>query len=274
MNNQLKKEDFPVTSLASSRILISVATYNESRNIVRLIKDISKYAPGADILVVDDNSPDGTGKIVAKMAMTDPRIEIIHRAGKLGLGTAMLRAFEFAIENNYKIILTMDADFSHNPKDIPALFAGMNDHDVMIGSRYVKGGGVKNWPWTRQIMSFGVNLMVRGLFRIKVRDASGAFRCYSTSVLAKARLDSMQSRGYSFLEELLHRCHLVGASIGETPIIFENRREGISKVSWIEAAKSLSILIRLGIVSLLGLSNKKMTQTKMNPIRVENRRAA
>src|SRR5262245_28110509 len=183
------------------RLLVTVATYNERDNIARLIGEIHQFAPQADVLVVDDNSPDGTGKVVDEMAVHDPRIKALHRSGKLGLGTAIIAAMRYAIANDYQLMLNMDADFSHPPRYIPALLAGMSTRDVMIGSRYVRGGGTENWPWIREKISRGVNGLVRFFFRMGVRDASGAYRCYRVSKLKDVRFDRIISRGYSFQQE-------------------------------------------------------------------------
>jgi dolichol-phosphate mannosyltransferase len=147
----------------------------------------------------------------------------------------------------------MDADFSHPPRYIPFLLAGMETKDVMIGSRYVAGGGTENWPLPRRVISKSVNLMVRTLFRIPVRDASGAFRCFRVAKLRETQLDRVRSRGYSFQQEVLYRCHRAGSRLGEHPIIFENRRAGASKVNWKEAVRSISMLMWLGTRSLLRL---------------------
>jgi len=237
---------------ATSRLLVSLATYNERDNLEPLIQSVHEYVPNAEILVIDDNSPDGTGKLADELAAHDSRIHVLHRPGKLGLGTATLAAMQFAMDRNYDYLLNLDADFSHPPRYIPAILAGMSGRDVMIGSRYVAGGGTQNWPLPRRIISRCVNSLVRILFRMPVRDASGAFRCYRVAKLREARLDLVRSRGYSFQQEVLHRCHRAGCRLGETPIIFENRRAGASKVNFREAVRSMSMLIWLGLRSWLG----------------------
>jgi dolichol-phosphate mannosyltransferase len=241
---------------AEPRVLVSMATYNERENLPRLIQEIQGVVPTADILVIDDNSPDGTGKLVDEMAKTDPRIHALHRAGKLGLGTAILRGFGYAIEQGYDYYVNMDADFSHHPRYLPALLAGMKKHDVMIGSRYVPGGGTTGWPLSRKIMSGGVNLLVRLLMRLPSKDNSGGYRCYRVAKLRETDLDRMLSRGYSFQEEVLYRCYRAGSRIGETPIIFEDRRAGSSKVNFREVLRSIGILLYLGIRSFLGRDRK------------------
>lgn len=234
-------------SAAQERLLVSLATYNEAENIGPLIQEIHRYVPQADILVIDDNSPDGTAERVQELAKTDPRIHLLRRPGKLGLGTAIVTAMRYAIAQGYDLLLNLDADFSHPPRYIPGLLAGMAQRDVMIGSRYVRGGGTANWPWQRRWISRSVNWLVRFLLRTPASDASGAFRCYRVGLLRRVPLERIQSRGYSFQQEVLFRCHLAGARIGEYPILFENRRAGASKVNPREALRSISMIFYLGL---------------------------
>jgi len=238
---------------AAPRVLVSVATYNERENLPALAREVLGLLPAADVLVIDDNSPDGTGAVADELAAADPRLRVLHRPGKLGLGTAILTAMRYAIEHGYDYLVNMDADFSHHPRYLPAMLAGMRRHDVMIGSRYVPGGGTRNWPWPRRLLSRCVNLFVRLALRLPVRDASGAFRCYRVSTLRAAQLDRVRSRGYSFQQEVLFRCHQAGARIGEFPIVFENRKAGASKVNLGESVRSLSMLGWLGVRATLGL---------------------
>ena len=242
----------PAAGAAPPRLLVTLATYNERENLAPLIAAIHEEVAHADILVIDDNSPDGTGKLADDLAAKDARIHILHRPGKLGLGTASLAAMRYAMDNDYELLLNLDADFSHPPRFVPAILAGMNERDVMIGSRYVAGGGTENWPFTRKCISRTVNAMVRFLFRMPVRDASGAFRCFRVAKLRDTRLDLVKSRGYSFQQEVLYRCHRAGCRLGETPIIFENRRAGASKVNMKEAMRSMTMLLWLGLRSRFG----------------------
>jgi dolichol-phosphate mannosyltransferase len=239
--------------MSPPRLLVSIATYNERDNLEPLIAEIGQYLPDAQVLVIDDNSPDGTGQLADQLAAANAKVHVIHREGKLGLGTAILRAMRYAMDENYDYLLNMDADFSHQPRYLPALVAGMSRYDVMIGSRYCKGGGSEGWPWSRLALSRSVNAMVRFLMRLPAKDCSGAFRCYRVSKLRQVRLDRVVSRGYSFQQEVLYRCRQAGCKIGETPIIFTNRRAGASKVNLKEAVRSITTLLVLGIRAFLGL---------------------
>ncbi len=249
-----QQTDHAPTGGEQPRLLVSLATYNEKDNLPRLIDEIHAVVPWADVLVIDDNSPDGTGRVADERAAADPRIKVLHRPGKLGLGTAILDGMRFAMQHDYELLLNMDADFSHHPRYLPAILAGMKDHDVMVGSRYIPGGGTANWPLTRRLMSWGVGSVVRFLLRVPARDTSGAYRCYRVSKLREIDLDAVISRGYSFQQEMLWRCHTVGCKIGETPIFFENRRAGKSKVNPYEAIRSMGVILWLGIGAFFGFN--------------------
>ena len=242
----------------AGRLLISLATYNEAGNLQPLVETIRRYAPDCSILVIDDNSPDGTGRIADELRQTLPEIHAIHRPGKMGLGTATIAAMKFAIEHGYDSLLNMDADFSHDPEYIPALRAGMADHDVMIGSRYVPGGGVEGgFTLKRRFMSTGINTYARIMLGLTSKDNSGAFRCYRVSKLAQIDYDKIRSRGYSFQEEILFWCQAVGCRIGETPIVFKDRRAGSSKINGREALSALWILLELGVARRTGRITSK-----------------
>jgi dolichol-phosphate mannosyltransferase len=240
------------SATAEPRLLVSLCTYNERDNLAPLIHEIHAVVPGAEVLVIDDNSPDGTGQAADALAAADPRIHALHRPGKLGLGTATLTAMRYAMEHDYDLLANLDADFSHPPRYLPALLAGMNLYDVMIGSRYIRGGGAVNWPLSRQIISRGVNTVVRLLLRIPAHDTSGAYRCYRVAKLRQTDLTRLLSRGYSFQQEVLYRCRQAGCRIGETPIVFENRRAGVSKVNPREAVRSMAVILWVGLRALLG----------------------
>jgi dolichol-phosphate mannosyltransferase len=241
------------SGLEATRVLVALATYNERDNLAPLVREIRDALPRAHILVTDDNSPDGTGKLADELAAADPQIHVQHRKGKLGLGTAILAGMRYAMAQGYDHVISMDADFSHHPRYLPALVAGMQRNDVMIGSRYVPGGGTVNWPLARLLISSGVNALSRVLMRLPARDTSGGFRCYRVSKLRQTHLDNLLSKGYSFQEEMLYRCRRAGCRIGETPIIFEDRRAGASKADLREAARSLAVILRVGLPAFFGL---------------------
>ena len=241
-----------------AKLVISLATFNEAGNLKPLAETIRQYAPESSILVIDDNSPDGTGRIADELRNTMPNFDVIHRPAKLGLGTATLAAVRYAIDHQFDYLLNLDADFSHPPRFIPELLKGMADHDVMIGSRYVPGGGVEGgFNLKRRLMSSGINGYARLLLGLTSKDNSGAFRCYRVSKLAELDLDLVRSRGYSFQEEILYWCKTVGCRIGETPILFENRRAGASKINGREAVSALWILLLLGAARVTGGISKK-----------------
>lgn len=233
------------------RLLISVCTYNELENIRLLIPELRSVAADADILVIDDNSPDGTSDAVAEFAERDSQVHLLKREGKLGLGTAALAAFQYAIHNNYDQLLNLDADFSHHPKYIPAIREAAKTADVAIGSRYVKGGGVVGWNLMRHFMSRSINIYARLFLGLSTRDNSGSFRCYSVPKLAVVDWDRSVARGYAFLEEVLYRCKRVGCTFAETPIVFEDRRFGETKINKWEVIAALWVMFRLGIERLL-----------------------
>jgi dolichol-phosphate mannosyltransferase len=236
--------------MSEPRILVTLCTYNERENIGLLVPEIGRVLPRADILVIDDNSPDGTGRMADELAAADGRVRVLHRAGKEGLGSAMLAGFRDAIAHGYDFVLNLDADFSHDPRHLPAIVDCMQRADVAIGSRYVPGGGVDGWGITRHFMSQGINWYARLLLGLSTRDNSGAFRCYRVAKLAQIDLDQVRARGYAFQEEILYRCRRVGCRFEETPIVFRDRRYGTSKINWRESAAALWIIFRLGLENL------------------------
>jgi len=241
---------------ASGKTLITIATYNEIENLPRLVEQIFRHAPEVHLLVIDDNSPDGTGRWCDEKGKEDPRLRCLHRPGKMGLGTATIAGMKYAIENGYAHSLSMDADFSHDPKYLPDLIQGMDPPgqppvDIMIGSRYIPGGGVEGWPLKRHFMSSSINLYTRLLLGLKPKDCSGGYRCYRTTMLKQLDLDSLRSRGYSLQEEILWRLVRQGARVAETPIIFVDRQVGASKINLKEAFVALWIIFTLGLKGLV-----------------------
>lgn len=237
----------------TSRLLVTIATYNEIENLPDLVEQIFTQVPHADILVIDDNSPDGTGKWCDEYSGQDRRLSCLHRAGKLGLGTATVAGMKHAIEHGYDLLINMDADFSHHPRYLPAMLAASQNADVVIGSRYVPGGGVKDWPLKRRLMSKAVNFYARWMLGLTPKDCSGAFRCLKVSRLEKVDLSNIRSRGYSFQEEILWLLKKAGASFTEVPILFEDRLRGVTKINSKEAWAALGIIFRLGIKQWTGI---------------------
>ncbi|HJN13652.1 MAG: polyprenol monophosphomannose synthase [Pirellulaceae bacterium] len=242
---------------AQPRTLVVVATYNEIENLARLVEQILAVAPDVDVLVIDDNSPDGTGDWCDQHAQQEQRLRCLHRPGKLGLGTATLAGFREAIDQGYDLVLTMDADFSHDPKYLPAMRACIASTtqtvDVVIGSRYVPGGGIEGWPFHRRLMSRLVNTYARLLLGLPVKDCSGAFRCYRCDTLKQLDVDQIRSRGYSYLEEILWLLKRRRARFGEVPIVFVDRVLGQTKINWREAVTAVGVIGGLGVRNLLGL---------------------
>ncbi len=232
------------------RILITVCTYNESENVRPLVVEIRRTLPEADVLVIDDNSPDGTGRLADELADDDAHVRVLHRGGKGGLGSAILAGFRAAIDGGYGLVINMDADFSHDPKYLPALVDCARRADVAIGSRYIAGGGVENWGLKRQLMSRGINWYARLFLRLPTRDNSGAYRAYRVSLLSRLDLNRVRARGYAFQEEILFHCRRAGARFEETPIIFRDRRHGKSKINLRETVAALWIIFRLGLGNL------------------------
>lgn len=229
------------------RLLVAVATYNEIDNLPSLVDAILAELPTADILVVDDDSPDGTGRWCEERSATEPRLACLRRTGKRGLGTATLAAFRLAIDRGYDFILTMDADFSHSPEALPTLVAAAQDADVAIGSRYVEGGRIVGWPRTRRLASRLVNNASRYLAGLAPRDSSGAFRCYRVCALRRIDLAAIRSHGFGYLEETLWHLQRSRAKIVEVPITFHERRAGRSKVHFGEAVGKLKTICRLAV---------------------------
>ena len=234
-----------------TKILITLCTYNERGNLRELIAELHRHAPLASILVIDDNSPDGTGQLIDVLALADSRVQALHREGKLGLGTATLAGFRYAIEHQFEWLINLDADFSHSPKYVPDLLARMSDSDVAIASRYVAGGGVSGWTRGRKLMSQLINFWAQALLGLTTADNSGSYRCYRVSKLAEIDWDLTIATGYAFQEEVLYRCRTVGCRMAEIPIVFEDRRYGVTKINLNECLTAVWVIFRLGIQRLL-----------------------
>ncbi len=230
-----------------TRTLITLCTYSERENIRQLIPELHAVAPDATILIIDDNSPDGTGQLADQLSAADPRVQVLHRAGKQGLGTAILAGFYYAIDQGFEFVVNLDADFSHNPKYIPELIQRMSQCDVAIASRYVRGGGVAGWTCGRKLMSQSINVWARLCLGLTTQDNSGSFRCYRMSKLAEIDWSRTIASGYAFQEEVLYRCQRVQCRMVEVPIVFEDRRFGTTKINLGECLTAGWVIFALGI---------------------------
>ncbi len=213
------------------RAVICLPTYDERENLAPILQAIHAVVPDVDVLVVDDDSPDGTGRLADELASRDPRVKVLHRAAKQGLGRAYLAGFAWAIERGYGLVLEMDADFSHDPRHLPALLAASRSADVVLGSRYVPGGGTENWGLGRRLISRGGSLYARTVLRVPVRDLTSGFKCFRREVLEALDLGSVECSGYAFQIELTYRALRRGFRVVEIPIVFADRRVGRSKMS-------------------------------------------
>ena len=213
------------------KTIIIIPTYNELENLRPLLTEIFSYAPETDVLIVDDNSPDGTGQLADEIHNENPRVSVLHRSGKLGLGTAYIAGFTYAIEHNYDAVFEMDADFSHEPRYLPDFLNAIEHADLVIGSRYVKGGSTPNWTLVRRFISGGGNIFARVLLGLPVHDCTAGYRLYRRRVLEELDLQTVQSQGYAFQIEMAYRAVQQGFKIVETPIVFLDRRVGKSKMS-------------------------------------------
>lgn len=210
--------------------VVLLPTYNEIENLPRIVAAILAAAP-VDILILDDNSPDGTGKLADSLAAQDKRIQVVHRPRKEGLGKAYLDGFRRALQTGYRRILQMDADFSHPPAHLPEMLRLCEQHDVVLASRWVKGGGTQNWPWLRRAISLGGSFYARTCLGVKVRDLTGGFKCFRREVLESIDLDGMEATGYAFQIEMTYRALQKGFDVVESPIVFVERSVGSSKMS-------------------------------------------
>jgi dolichol-phosphate mannosyltransferase len=213
------------------KTLIIIPTYNELDNLRPLLHEIFTYAPKTDILIVDDNSPDGTGDLADEIHDRNAQVHVLHRPGKQGLGTAYVAGFKYSIEHGYDAAFEMDADFSHDPRYLPDFLKAIEDADLVIGSRYIPGGDTPNWSLLRRFISGGGNIFARFMLGIPVHDCTAGYRCYRREVLEHIDLDTIQSQGYAFQIELAYRVMKHGFKIVETPIVFQDRRVGKSKMS-------------------------------------------
>ncbi len=237
----------------SRRVLVITPTYNERENLETFVGLLHAAAPEADVLVVDDNSPDGTGDIADALAAKDPRIQVMHRAGKQGLGTAYLQGFRWALDRDYDVVFEMDTDLSHDPKYVPDFLRAVDaGGDVIIGSRNIPGGGVEGWGLGRHVLSKGGSLYSRTILGVSVRDLTSGFKAFTRRALQAIDLDAVQSNGYSFQIELTYRALRRGMRVTEVPITFVDRRAGKSKMSRKIFAEAIGMVWKLRADALIG----------------------
>jgi dolichol-phosphate mannosyltransferase len=211
--------------------LVCLPTYDERENVEPICRGILAAAPELDVLVIDDNSPDGTGQLADRLAEQEPRVKVLHRPGKQGLGRAYLAGFAWALARDYPLVLEMDADFSHDPRYLPAMLAAAREADLVLGSRYVPGGGTENWGLGRRLLSRGGSVYARAVLGLPIRDLTGGFKCFHRRVLEAIDLPTVTSVGYAFQIELTYRTIRRGFRVAEVPIVFADRRVGQSKMS-------------------------------------------
>ena len=234
----------------SQRVLIAVCTLNEAENIVELVSALRLAIPTSDVLIVDDNSPDGTSELVCKIQEQDTSVKLVVRKDEKGLGSAIRYAMEYAIKHGYTFFLNLDGDFSHDPVQLPLLLERAresNDVDVVIGSRYVAGGAIVGWPFHRKVMSRIVNGFATTFLRLPVSDCSGSMRCYRVTALDRVGMSNVRVNGYAVLEEILVSLHRQGSKMAEVPITFTERQRGKSKLTFSEAIRSSSQMLRMAL---------------------------
>ena len=235
------------------RALVIVPTYNERENLAELLTRISAQNLPLEVLVVDDNSPDGTGELADELAAKDPRIHVMHRAGKLGLGSAYVAGFRWALERGFDAAFEMDADFSHNPDSLGDFLKELADADLVLGSRYLHGVTVVNWPLSRLILSYAANVYSRIITGMPVKDLTGGFKCFRRQVLEAIDWSRVRSDGYAFQIEINFKAWRKGFRIKEIPILFVDRRAGVSKMSGSIVGEAAWMVWRLRLLDLLGV---------------------
>lgn len=232
--------------------LVIIPTYNEIDNIERIIEKVLPQHESIEMLIVDDNSPDGTGDKVLEIMKDNPKVHILQRQGKMGLGSAYVAGFKYAIANEYDFVIEMDADFSHNPNDVPRLLKAIEHNDLVIGSRYVQGVNVVNWPMSRLLLSYFASYYVKIITGMKVDDPTGGFKCFRRTVLETIDFNEIMSDGYSFQVEMNYRVYKKGLRVKEIPIVFYERRDGQSKMSKHIVWEAIWMVWRLRFMSIFG----------------------
>jgi len=235
------------------KVLVVIPTYKERENLVELMGRVfAQPIPDLHVLIIDDNSPDGTGALADDLRAKDPRIDVMHRPAKLGLGSAYVAGFRYALDRGYDAVFEMDADFSHNPDSLPEFLRELGDADLVVGSRYLYGVTVVNWPLTRLILSYGANLYTRVITGLPIKDATGGYKCFRRQVLEALDLDRVKSDGYGFQIEINFKTWRKKFRIKEIPILFVDRRAGVSKMSRRIVWEAAWMVWRLRLLDLLG----------------------
>ncbi|MFL5574383.1 MAG: polyprenol monophosphomannose synthase [Gemmatimonadaceae bacterium] len=253
MSEPARGDDPPALPAGAGRAIVIVPTYNERENIARLVDAVLHQDRRIDVLIVDDASPDGTGKIADTLATADSRVHVLHRAGKMGLGTAYIAGFRWALEREYDFVFEMDADFSHDPAHLPQFLKAIEHADLVLGSRYQNGRvTVVNWPMSRLILSYSANIYARAVTGLPLFDSTGGFKCFRRSVLESISLDEVRSNGYAFQIEMSFRAWKKGFRIVEIPIVFTDRTEGQSKMSRKIVREAVTMVWRLRYWALRG----------------------
>jgi dolichol-phosphate mannosyltransferase len=237
----------------AERALVIIPTYNEAQNLRALVPQVLSQDPRLEVLVVDDNSPDGTGRTADELAKADPRVHVVHREGKLGLGTAYLHGFRWALERAYDYVFEMDADFSHDPAHLKEFLKAIEDADVVLGSRYLEGKvTVVNWPMGRLMLSYCANIYARWITGLRIWDLTGGFKCFRSRVLEAIDLSRVRSNGYAFQIEMSVRAWRKGFKLREIPIVFVDRTEGQSKMNRVIVREAVWMVPRLRLMSWFG----------------------
>lgn len=238
--------------MSDQKSLVIIPTFNEMENIPKLIPNVLSQDESIDILIVDDNSPDGTANYVEDLSIKNNRVHLIKRAGKMGLGTAYIAGFKYALENNYDYIFEMDADFSHDPNEIKNFLEAIKQNDLVLGSRYINGVRVLNWPMRRLLLSFFASVYTKVITGMPVRDATGGFKCFRRKVLEAIDLDKIKSNGYSFQIEMTFKAYAKGFKIQEIPIVFVDRVKGTSKMSKKIVLEAVTMVWKLRLQNIFG----------------------
>ena len=243
----------PDSSADLGRVLVVIPTYNERENLTELLRQIFAQGLPLEVLIIDDNSPDGTGAVADGLAQADPRVHVMHRAAKMGLGSAYVAGFRYALERDYDAVFEMDADFSHNPESLPVFLRELESADLVVGSRYLHGVTVVNWPLKRLVLSYGANVYSRVITGIPIKDLTGGFKCFRRLVLESVDLSRVRSDGYGFQIEMNYKAWRKGFRIKEIPIMFVDRRAGESKMNRRIVWEAAWMVWRLRILDLLGV---------------------